>query len=109
MIHSVLSSTSALSAKVSLPLMVTPPSAGGLTSRTTFLPVGISTLSPAAGTFLFGQVARSDHFVGFGSAAWATGNTLPIRTAGTSENRRNERFFRRMTSTPHYFLGTALP
>src|SRR6478609_9142727 len=100
MIHSVFSSRSDLSAKLSLPLMVRPPSAGGLTSRITFLPVAISTFSPATGTFLFGQVARSDHFVALASAAWTTAHKLPSRTAGTSGKRRNERIFLLMTSTP---------
>src|SRR6187399_3486970 len=100
MTHSVVSSTSALLGKLSLPLTVTPPSAGVLTSRITDLPLAISTFSPAAGTFLFGQVAGSDHFVALASAAWTTENTLPSRTAGTSENNSNERLFLLMTSTP---------
>ena len=63
MIHSVVSSRSALLAKLSLPLIVRPPSAGGLTSRITSLPLAMVTLSPAAGTFRFGQVAGSDQRV----------------------------------------------
>ncbi len=77
---------SALSPKVSLPLMVMPLSAGGLTSRITSLPLAISTLSPAAGTFLLGQVAASDQRVAFaGAAAWTTADTLPSSSAGTSD------------------------
>ena len=41
MIHSVVSSRSALLAKLSLPSMVRPPSAGGLTSRITSLPLAM--------------------------------------------------------------------
>src|SRR5215216_4840799 len=67
MTHSVVNSTSAVSAKLSLPLIVIPPSAGGLTSRITSLPLAISTLSPAAGTMLSGHVAGSDQ-----SVSWAT-------------------------------------
>src|SRR5690606_21763131 len=105
-IHSVVSSTSALLAKVSLPSIERPPSAGGLTSSITCLSFGMTTFSPAAGTFLLGQVAGSDHFEAGASAAWATANTLPSRTAGSSEESTNERFFLRMTSVPH--LGSIL-
>src|SRR5215831_16426278 len=100
MTHSVVSSRSALSEKVSLPLIVRPFSAGGLTSRITSLPLAISTLSPATGTFLFGQVARSDHFVGLIVAASTPADTLTRTSAGSSEQRRNERFFLLMASTP---------
>src|SRR5512138_1438420 len=95
MTHSVVSSRSALSAKVSLPLIVTPPSGGGLTSRITSLPAAMVTLSPARGTFLSGQLARSDQRVGFTgfSAAPTTADTLPSKSAGTSNARRNEQFF----------------
>src|SRR5690606_22003279 len=94
--HSVLSSTSALSAKVSLPSMVRPPSAGGLTSRITFLSLPMATLSPAAGTFLSGQVDGSDHLVALAAGApafwaWTTANAPPSRTAGTSDARKAER------------------
>ena len=103
MIHSVVSSRSALSAKVSLPSIVRPPSAGGLTSRITSLSLAMVTLSPATGTLLLGQVAGSDHFVALAGApafwAWTTANTPPSRTAGTSDTRRTERFFLLMTST----------
>src|SRR6478736_5495206 len=87
MIHSVLSSRSDLSAKLSLPLTVRPPSAGGLTSRITSLPLAISTLSPAAGTFLFGQVAGFDQLVGLTDPAlWACpANTPARRNAENSE------------------------
>src|SRR4029434_7530787 len=57
MIHSVVSSRSALLAKLSLPSIVRLPSAGGLTSRSTFLSFAMVTLSPAAATFRSGQVA----------------------------------------------------
>jgi hypothetical protein len=57
MIHSVVSSRSALLAKLSLPSIVRLPSAGGLTSRSTYLSFAMVTLSPAAGTFRSGQVA----------------------------------------------------
>src|SRR6185436_14582897 len=101
MIHSVVSSTSLLLAKLSLPLIVKPCSAGGLTSRTTSLPLSIVTLSPAAGTLRFGQVAGSDQFVGLAAgvpAVWActTAITLTRRNAGISDIRR---FFLLMTST----------
>ena len=46
--------------------MVKPPSAGGLTSRITSLSLAMTTLSPAAGTLLSGQVAGSDQ-----RASWA--------------------------------------
>ena len=49
MIHSVMSSRSALFAKLSLPSIVRPPSAGGLTSRTTSLPAGNGDLVACAG------------------------------------------------------------
>src|SRR5688572_17614010 len=95
MIHSVVSSTSALSAKESLPSIVTPPSAGVLTSRITFLSLAMATLSPAAGTLLLGQVAGSDHLVALADApafwAWTTANTPPSRTAGTSDATKTER------------------
>ena len=64
MIHSVVSSRSALLAKVSLPSMDRPPSAGGLTSRITSLSLPMVTLSPATGTLRLGQVSGSDQFVG---------------------------------------------
>ena len=66
MIHSVVSSRSALLAKLSLPSMVRPPRAGGLTSSTTSLSLPMMTLSPAAGTLLvrpggrIGPVRRPD-------------------------------------------------
>jgi hypothetical protein len=94
MIHSVDSSRSALSAKLSLPLIVRLAKAGGLTSRITSLPLGISTLAPATGTFLSGQVARSDHFVA------ATADTLKSASAGTSIAGSNERYIFVMESTP---------
>ncbi len=64
MIHSVVSSRSALSAKLSVPSMERPPSAGGLTSSTTCRSLPMVTLSPATGTLRFGQLAGSDQLVG---------------------------------------------
>jgi hypothetical protein len=64
MIHSVVSSRSAVLANASLPSMLNPASAGGLTSRTTSLPLSMVTLSPATGTLRSGQVAGLDQFVG---------------------------------------------
>ena len=64
MIHSVVSSRSALFENVSLPSIESPASAGGLTSRITSLSLPIVTLSPAAGTLRFGQVSGFDQFVG---------------------------------------------
>ena len=98
MIHSVVSSRSALLAKLSLPSMVRPPRAGGLTSSTTSLSLPMMTLSPAAGTFLLGQVAGSDQFVALTDCvltSWVarTAIALTTRRAGTSDIRRNERFF----------------
>ena len=93
MIHSVVSSTSALSAKVSLPSIVTPPSAGGLTSRITFLSLAMATLSPAAGTLLLGQVAGSDHFVALAAGAPRSGpgRQRIRRRAGMPEPAMQER------------------
>jgi hypothetical protein len=70
MIHSVVSSRSALLAKVSLPSMDRPPSAGGLTSSTTSLSFAMMTLSPATGTLRFGQVAGSDQRLAAGEPAF---------------------------------------
>src|SRR4030095_8710627 len=102
MIHSVVSSTSAVFAKLSLPLTVTPASAGVLTSSTTSLPASMVTLSPATGTLRLGQVAASDHFVAFAAAApefWACTivNTLTSNDTETNDIRRNERFVFLMT------------
>ncbi len=60
MIHSVVSSRSLSSAKLSLPLIVKPCSGGGLTSRTTFMSLSMVTTASLPGTFLSGQVAASD-------------------------------------------------
>ena len=97
MTHSVVSSRSAVLAKLSLPSIVRPPSAGGLTSRTTSLPAAMVTLSPAPGTFPSGQVAASDQraCVADGdrpSWAWTTAKTPTSRNAGRSDARRNERW-----------------
>src|SRR5690242_12690939 len=102
MIHSVVSSTSLLFAKLSLPLIVRPFSGGVLTSSTTSLPASMVTLSPATGTLRLGQVAGSDHFVAFAAVAaglWACTivNTLTSNDAesnaiflmtGTSDTRK---------------------
>ncbi len=72
MIHSVVSSRSASSEKLNLPSIDRPSSGGGLTSSTTSLSRPMVTLSPAAGTLWFGQVAESDQRIG-----WASGTLLP--------------------------------
>src|SRR5438477_2278371 len=102
MIHSVVSSTSLLFAKLSLPSMVTPFSAGGVTSRTTCLSFSMMTLSPATGTLRLGQVAGSDHIVAFVAVApefWACTivNTLTSNDAENNNIRNNERLFFLMT------------
>src|SRR5262245_23821786 len=103
MIHSVVSSTSLLFAKLSLPSMVTPFSAGGVTSRTTCLSFSMMTLSPAMGTLRLGQVAGSDQFVALAGAPafWAcmTATTLTSRDAEINDIRKNERFLLLMTGT----------
>src|SRR5580698_992337 len=95
MIHSVVSSTSLLFAKLSLPSMVTPFSAGGVTSRTTCLSFSMMTLSPATGTLRLGQVAGSDQFVAlaaFAAGLWACTivNTLTSNDTEINDIRRNE-------------------
>src|SRR4051812_27068861 len=102
MIHSVVSSTSLLFAKLSLPLIVRPFNDGVLTSSTTSLPVSMMTLSPATGTLRLGQVAGSDQFVALAAGAtllWACTivNTLTSNDAEINGIRRNERFFFLMT------------
>ena len=106
MIHSVVSSRSRLSAKLSLPSIVRPRSAGGLTSRITSLPLAIVTSSPAAGTLSLGQVAGSDQFVALTDCAlpsWVASTAIAL----TDEKSRNERHRKEramlpllMTSTP---------
>src|SRR3954469_4160324 len=100
MIHSVVSSRSLLFAKLSLPLMVTPFSAGGVTSRTTCLSFSMMTLSPATGTLRLGQLAGSDQFDDL-AAFWActTVNTPTSRDAEINDIRKNERFFLLMIRT----------
>src|SRR5262245_27505267 len=102
MIHSVVSSTSVVLAKLSLPSIVRPFSAGGLTSRTTYLPAAMVTLSPARGTCLSGQVAGSDQRVCLDGdpavCACTTANALTSRNTG-SDARRNERW-RVLTNKP---------
>src|SRR5215470_17868742 len=96
MIHSVVSSTSLLFAKLSLPSIVRPFSAGGVTSRTTCLSFSMMTLSPATGTLRLGQVAGSDQFVALAAAglwAFTIVNTLTSNDAESNAIRRNERFF----------------
>src|SRR5580700_4153848 len=98
MIHSVVSSTSLLFAKLSLPSMVRPFSGGVLTSSTTSLPASMVTLSPATGTLRLGQVAGSDHFVAFAAVAPDTiVNTLTSNDVESNAIGRNERFFFLMT------------
>src|SRR5579859_3092744 len=104
MIHSVVSSTSLLFAKLSLPLNGLTINGGVLTSSTTSLPASMVTLSPATGTLRLGQVAGSDHFVAFAAVApefWACTivNMLTSNDAEINAIRRNERFFFLMTST----------
>jgi hypothetical protein len=92
MIHSVVSSRSALSAKVSLPSMDRPPSAGGLTSSTTFLSLPMTTFSPAAGTLRFGQVAGSDQGEGEDcSCACTTVDAPAARKPESTDKRSSER------------------
>src|SRR6188768_317085 len=101
MTHSVVSSRSDLSAKVSLPLTVRPPSAGGLTSRITSLPLAISTFSPATGTFLLGQLALSDQRVALAGCAASTPAIPPTsEKAGTSSAKKNGRYCLLIASTP---------
>src|SRR5579859_4451026 len=99
MIHSVVSSTSLLFAKLSLPLNGLTINGGVLTSSTTSLPASMMTLSPATGTLRLGQVAGSDHFVALAAGLWACTivNTLTSNDAETNDIRRNERFFFLMT------------
>src|SRR5678815_685283 len=104
MIHSVVSSISLLLAKLSLPLMVTPFSAGGVTSRTTCWFCSMTTLSPATGTLRLGQVAGSDQFIALAAGApafWAciTVNAPTSRDAVVNDVRKSERFLLLMTGT----------
>src|SRR5690606_8123944 len=103
MIHSVVSSRSALLAKVSLPSIDRPPRAGGLTSSTTDLSFAMTTFSPAAGTLRFGQVAGSDQRLAAadpGCAASTAAEKLTRETAGTSNDKSNGRNGFLMASTP---------
>src|SRR5262249_12383219 len=83
-----------------------PPSGGGLTSRITFFPAPMVTLSPSRGTFFSGQLARSDQRVGliacdpFFLAASTTASALARQEAGTSKARRNGRSCFLMASIP---------
>ena len=96
MIHSVVSSRSASSEKLSLPSIDRPSSGGGLTSSTTSLSLLIVGLSPATGTLWFGQVAGSDQRVGW--AAWAFASGAPwkanmmtrpdVASSGATQNER---------------------
>src|SRR5206468_5415456 len=109
MIHSVVSSTSLLFAKLSLPLIVRPFSAGGVTSRTTCLSFSMMTLSPATGTLRLGQVAGSDQFVALAAGAaefWACTivNTPTSSDVESNDIRSNERFFFIRSNERFFFL-----
>ena len=121
MIHSVVSSRSALSAKLSLPLMVTPLSGGGLISSSTSLPAAISTLSPATGTLLSGQVAGSDHLAWLMAwlmaweVVWAEAScrgtatsALPTQITNVKATNRRERLLVRCIIPPELVLPQAL-
>src|SRR5690606_35186605 len=86
--------------------MVTPASAGVLTSRMTSLPLAMVTFSPAAGTLRSGQVAGSDQRLAAVPAFWACArlNRLPSRHAGNSETSRTERQVLRMASAPNLIV-----
>lgn len=60
MIHFAESERSAVSSKPRVPLIVMPPSAGGVSSRRIARPAGIVTSSPAAGLRPVGQLEGSD-------------------------------------------------
>src|SRR6185369_569976 len=113
MIHSVVSSRSLLSAKLSLPLIVKPWSAGGVTSRTTSMSLPIVTTASLPGTFLSGQVAASDQRFGLAVEGFccALRAVYPPRTktAGTSDTNRNERYLFVMGSTSLLEDGQQLP
>src|SRR5690606_27444130 len=109
MIHSVVSSRSALLAKVSLPSMERPPRAGGLTSSTTDLSLAMTTFSPAAGTLRFGQVAGSDQREADASWAWAPADTPAIRKLESTDKTSNERDSLCMQSTPKLERKTPNP
>src|SRR5690606_38254963 len=102
MIHSVISSRAASFENVSLPSMDRPPSAGGLTSRMTFLSFAMTTLSPAAGTLPFGQVAGSDQR---DCAPASCAPRMVATLTARSEQDRSERFFLLM-ATPPGLLGS---
>src|SRR5215469_3610227 len=98
MIHSVVSSRSFLSAKLSLPLIVKLRSAGGETSRTTFISFSMVTTASLVGTFLSGQVAGSDQRFALAVEVFccALRTAYPPRPkkAGTSNERNKRERFR---------------
>ncbi|MDG2174664.1 MAG: hypothetical protein P8M72_00790 [Gammaproteobacteria bacterium] len=88
-----------------MPLMVKPPNAGGLTSRITSLPLGISTLSPAAGTLFSGQVAGSDQRVSWARAMWK-----PPSMKQTGRALVNKKVSKRVSmDTREYIVMISLP
>src|SRR5262245_43338680 len=76
-------------ANASLPLMVRPPRAGGVTSRMTVVFAGIVTSSPAAGTRPVGHVLARDQRR---SAAWLGAANASINTATHAGNQTREYF-----------------
>src|SRR5690606_17261451 len=90
-------SRSASSEKLSLPPMVKPFRAGGLTSSTTSTSSPMVTLPPAFGTAPPAHVDGSDHAPLF-TASWAW--TLKEKTAAASTERCNKRLSARMESAP---------
>src|SRR5262245_5192077 len=102
MIHSVVSSISLLFAKLSLPLIIKPFSAGGVTSRTTSTPLLMVTRAPAAGTFLSDQVAESDQRPALTAeelACWALRTACaPSKITAAKASERNQRECFRMLS-----------
>src|SRR5580698_5316884 len=98
MTHSVVSSRSLLSAKLSLPLIVKLRSGGGETSRTTFISFSMLTTASLVGTFLSGQVAGSDQRFALAvevfSCALRTAYPPRPKKAGTSNERNKRERFR---------------
>src|SRR5688572_32302445 len=97
MIHSVLKVRSASSAKASLPSMVMPFRAGGLTSSSTVWPLAIVTLPPACGTAPPDQVDESDQLPLL-TASWAVTPEVKLRAA--SAERMSVRLLNRMETDP---------
>src|SRR6516225_5851556 len=96
--HSVDSSRSLLSAKLSLPLIVKLRSGGGETSRTTFISFSMVTTASLVGTFLSGQVAGSDQRFALAvevfCCALRTAYRRRPKKAGTSNERNKRERFR---------------